>query len=319
MRTLVTSTVILAILTACDAADADGVGMDGGSTTSRSGTSGGEAEDTVEQEATPRELPPAESLALMDSLRPAAQGEANMTSTVWSKGKGKVALAYASSNTCYLSEVHGKLAAETDSVRVWPENGVWYAEGKGEPSSFSVNCFRKEFAARDTSQGTDGIVSWIRDGDPVGLGLVRKLEGQSLRRRVCFLTEISGPLRDAGDGVALFQLNGGWVLGGSRGELSPGPARASAVCATWVGGAGGPDPAASELKWKQGEAKKPFSLESFHDLPCALTRVSGNFGASNAWVGVWREGQRMFLGGGTSSTSISGAGRCLGGALVLTP
>lgn len=240
---------------------------------------------------------------------PLAVGAANMTSTVWSIGKKKLALTYASSHTCYISELHGAFHLDTDSVRVWTEGNFWYAEGHGSPGSFTINCFRKEFAARDTSQGLDGIVSWDRNGDPVGLGLVSKFDGKSFTNRGCYLTELAGPLKEPGDGMSLLQLNNGWVLAGTRGNSSPGPLRVSAVCVTWKSGVGGLTAFSPELLWSNGDPKKPFPNVVLPDLPCTLTRISGAF----AWIGVWREGSSMFLGGESDPTGSKVGARCIRG------
>ncbi len=123
--------------------------------------------------------------------------------------------------------------------------------------------------------------------------------------RFCFLTEVRGRFKGAGESVRVYQANGSWWLSGSSQQID---VMGGALCIPrnyW----GQTLTVSGEYGWGQGN--NPVHLGSDTNRVCYLTRVSGDFEGGGERVEVYRSGGSWWLGGASQQAGVAAGARCV--------
>lgn len=220
---------------------------------------------------------------------------------VWKRGMPEVKMGATGDKICVLSGVSGSFGGAADRARVAMVDGTWLLGGSGNVTSASAVCFSTTFMK---PSGTYYVSTSSSHQTQVG----------STANRACFFTYLQGKL--GGDvsgpgltGAQVYKTIDGksWTL-----KVDGYVAQANIRCIVPVVGT---LKLSDEVSWLAGQPT-PIQLQSNLDMPCLLTKLTGNFSSDGDWVGLWLQEVggvlRQTLGGTAESSKVSVATRCVG-------
>lgn len=124
--------------------------------------------------------------------------------------------------------------------------------------------------------------------------------------RFCFLNEVRGRFKGAGESVRIYQSNGSWWLYGSSQQID---VMAGAVCIPrdyW----GKLLDVSAEYSWSQGSNPVYMGSTAGYRV-CFLTRVTGDFEGGGERVEAYRSGGSWWLGGSSGQAGVAASARCV--------
>lgn len=116
----------------------------------------------------------------------------------------------------------------------------------------------------------------------------------------CFLTMMRGQFDDYSESVRISPNSGSWLLTGAS-QTAGVAARARCAIGSYTG----------EFSWTQGTDIYPVLLAPTSTHTCFLTRVTGEFRNSAAFVHVYKSGGNWYLFGDSNHSGVGARARCI--------